>query len=171
MLGLPLEYSKLHKYYDALSAGDADAKNQLLERMLRQHKVETVLDLTCGTGSQVFWLAKHGYKVVGSDISPALLDIARSKAQREKVAVRFIEGDMRTIKIGVFDAVITIFNSIGHLTKSDCEKTMRNIHKNLKDGGLYTRGESVLGVRLQPPNNYFRICSYERILFNRGTAK
>src|SRR5579864_1272961 len=107
-LGLPLEYSELHEYYDVLCAGDSDAKNRLIEKILRKHKVKTVLDLTCGTGSQVFWLAKHGYNVTGTDFSPALLKIARDKARKEKLKVRLIKGDMRTIKVGSFDAVITI---------------------------------------------------------------
>ena len=53
-LGLPLEYNELPEYYDALSASDTDAKNRVIEEILRQHGVETVLDLTCGTGAQVF---------------------------------------------------------------------------------------------------------------------
>ena len=75
-LGLPLEYSKLHEYYDVLCASASDPKNRLIEKILRKHKVKTVLDLTCGTGSQVFWLAKHGYKVTGADFSPALLKLS-----------------------------------------------------------------------------------------------
>ena len=41
------------------------------------------------------------------------------------------------LKVGKFDAVITIFNAIGHVTKVDFEKTLRNIHENLNDGGIY----------------------------------
>ena len=48
-----------------------------------------------------------------------------------------MRGDMRTMKVGKFDAVLTIFNAIGHLTKAGFEKTMHNIHRNLNDGGIY----------------------------------
>lgn len=75
--------------------------------------------------------------MTGADFSPALLDIARTKAKKEKIDVKFIDGDMRTLKVGYFDAVITIFNAVGHLTKAGFEKAIRNIHNNLKDGGLY----------------------------------
>jgi hypothetical protein len=44
---------------------------------------------------------------------------------------------MRTLKIGLFDAVITISNAVGHLTKAGFEKAMRSINKNLKEGGIY----------------------------------
>ncbi len=83
------------------------------------------------------WLAQCEYKVTGADFSPALLDKAKNKAQEKDMAIRFIEGDMRTIKVGIFDAAITIDNAVGHLTKADFEVAMKNIHSNLKDGGLY----------------------------------
>ena len=136
-LGLPLEYSTLHQYYDTLSSDDNDTKNRVIEKILRKHNVKTVLDLTCGTGSQVLYLAKHSYQVTGADISPALLTRARDKAQKEKVDIKFIEGDMRILQVGSFDAVITIFNAIGHLTKAGFEKALKNIRRNLNDGGLY----------------------------------
>lgn len=137
-LGLPLEYKKLPEYFDAHNIwDDTDAKNTLIEKLLKSHKVQTVLDLTCGTGSQVFFLAKRGYHATGADFSPELLKQARDKALREKIDVKFIDGDMRTLRVGRFDAVITIFNAVGHLTKAGFEKTMRNINRNLKDGGIY----------------------------------
>lgn len=111
--------------------------NQTIENILKKYKVKTVLDLTCGTGSQVFWLEKRGYEVVGSDINSNMLKIAKNKAEKEKLAIKFLKGDMRTIQVGKFDAVITIFNAIGHLTKLDFEQVMRNINGNLKENGLY----------------------------------
>lgn len=138
LLGLPIEYKKLPEYFDAHNINDdTDEKNSVIEKLLRKQKVNTVLDLTCGTGSQVFFLTKYGYKVIGSDFSPALLEIARKKALKEKLDIKFIAGDMRTLNIGQFDAVITIFNAIGHLTKDDFEKAIRNIYENLKFGGVY----------------------------------
>jgi ubiquinone/menaquinone biosynthesis C-methylase UbiE len=133
-LGIPLKYTKLPEYYDAFNTPE---KNIVIEKLLREQKVETVLDLTCGTGSQVFFLIKHGYKVTGADFSPALLNVARDKARKEGIDVSLIEGDMRNIQVGQFDSVITIANAIGHLTRTDFEKAIRNIHQNLKDGGIY----------------------------------
>jgi len=133
----PSHYNKEASSYDAFNENSSKPINQLIENILEKHSVKTVLDLTCGTGSQVFWLAKRGYKVIGTDINSGMLKIARSKARKEKLALKFIIGDMRTLKVGEFDAVITIFNAVGHLTKFDFEATMRNVHQNLKDGGLY----------------------------------
>jgi SAM-dependent methyltransferase len=134
---LPLEYTELSEYFDALCCGNEDVRNRSVEAILKKHGIKTVLDLTCGTGSQVFWLARRGYDVTGSDFSPKLVKIAQDKAAQEKMNVRLLDGDMRTLQAGRFDAVITIANAVGHLTKPDFEKAMQNIHSNLKDGGLY----------------------------------
>lgn len=137
-LGLPLDYKIMPEYFDALNVhDDTEAKNLVVEKLLKSHNVKTVLDLTCGTGSQVFFLTKHGYKVTGADFSPALLESARKRSQSEKVNIKFIDGDMRTLKVGTFDAVITMFNAIGHLTKIGFEKAIKNIYRNLNPGGIY----------------------------------
>ncbi len=73
--------------------------------------------MTCGTGSQVFWLVKRGYQVVGSDISPGMLKLAKQKARQEKLELEFHQGDMRNVSVGIFDSVITIFNAVVILLK------------------------------------------------------
>ena len=63
--------------------------NPNLQRM--RHKVYThvtsllphgsrMLDLACGTGTDAFWFAQHGYTVHGVDISDGMLDRAKEKA-------------------------------------------------------------------------------------------
>jgi len=133
----PSHYNKEAESYDAFNEANTKQTNQLIEGILKKHNVKTVLDMTCGTGSQVFWLAKCGYEVIGADINSKMLKVASSKAKKEKLALKFLQGDMRTIKVGKFDAVVTIFNAVGHLTKLDFEEAMRNIYNNLKDDGLY----------------------------------
>ena len=82
-LGLPLEYQILPELFDAHNiTNKTKATNQIIDKLLRQHDVKTVLDLSCGTGSQVFFLNKLGYKVTGADFSPPLLKIARKKAKK-----------------------------------------------------------------------------------------
>lgn len=133
----PTHYDKESEHYDVFNEENSELINKLIEGILKKYGVETVLDLAYGTGSQVFWLAKRGYEVIGSDINLKMLKIARIKARKEKINIKFIEGDMRTVKVGKFEAVVTIFNAVGHLTKSGFEKAMRNIGKNLKENGLY----------------------------------
>lgn len=133
----PSHYDEDAKEYDLLNEEHSQVINQVLDEILKKQGVKTVLDMTCGTGSQVFWLARHGYHVTGSDINAAMLDVAREKAGREQLEVTLLEGDMRTLKVGKFEAVITIFNAVGHLTKEAFEQAIQNIHDNLTPEGLY----------------------------------
>jgi len=137
-LGLPLEYQQMPEYFDAHNVGaDTETKNALIAKLLKEQHVKTVLDMTCGTGSQVFYLTLQGFKVIGSDFSHPLIEIARHKALKANKNITFLDGDMRDLHVGKFDAVITIFNAIGHLTKPDFEKALKNIHANLNDDGIY----------------------------------
>lgn len=133
---LPSHYNEDATHYDAFNEENSKTINRTIEKFLRTQKARTVLDVTCGTGSQVFWLAKAGFDVVGSDINARMLAIAKKKAKGRKLAVKFIKNDMRNIKVGKFDAVISIFNAIGHLTIKDFTQTIRNSADNLNDQGL-----------------------------------
>lgn len=81
----PSHYKKEVESSDAFNEASSKPINQLIETILKKHGVKTVLDLTCGTGSQVVWLTKCGYEVVGADINSKMLKVASSKAQKEKI--------------------------------------------------------------------------------------
>ncbi|MFN7662308.1 MAG: class I SAM-dependent methyltransferase [Alphaproteobacteria bacterium] len=130
-------YNTRAEYYDEFNEDRSRGTNTILEQILKDQNIQTVLDLTCGTGSQVFWLHKAEFDVVGVDINARMLKIAREKAKAKEVKIKFKRGDCRNIKMGHFDAAVTMFNSIGHLTKEDFQKTCQNISQNLKEGGIY----------------------------------
>lgn len=130
-------YDQEAKHYDTFNEINSAQTNQIIENFLRSCHVKTVLDLSCGTGSQVFWLAKLGYEVVGVDINNKMLEVAKDKAEKQNVSVTLEQGDMRTYQAGKFDAVITIHSAIGHLTQEDFELAIQNIRNNLNANGLY----------------------------------
>ena len=130
-------YNKRAKHYDEFNENKSAATNAILEKILKEHKASSVLDLTCGTGSQVFWLIESGFNVVGVDINAHMLKIAKAKALQKNLNVKFLKGDCRHTMVSQFDAIITIFNAIGHLTRDDFQKTASNIKSNLKVGGIY----------------------------------
>ncbi|KJW07884.1 methyltransferase domain protein [Orientia tsutsugamushi str. UT144] len=130
-------YNTRAECYDEFNENNSRAINALLEKILKEHHVATVLDLTCGTGSQVFWLKEKGFEIVGSDISRSMLKIAKQKAKLNQLKIKFLQGDCRTIHAGQFDAAITIFNAIEYLTREDFKLTIQNINRNLNPSGLY----------------------------------
>ena len=67
----------------------------------------SIADLGCGTGTLAVLLAEHGYDVVGLDLSPRMLGLARAKAERHHVAVRFEIGDAADPRIPAVDVILT----------------------------------------------------------------
>jgi SAM-dependent methyltransferase len=66
----------------------------------------SVLEVGCGTGRVTLQLAQQGISIMGMDISPAMLSIARQKSQ-ELPNVRWVESDMLSFDLGErFDLII-----------------------------------------------------------------
>ncbi|NDJ77564.1 MAG: class I SAM-dependent methyltransferase [Chloroflexi bacterium] len=131
-----------------------------LRRFLRPHNVQTVLDASCGPGTQAIALAQRGYEVTAADPSPGLLERARSNADQYGVEDRitFVESDFQNLhnccNTGAFDAVISKGNSIPHLLYDEqIEETLLIFHELLRPGGLVLIGmrdfETLLMDRLR----------------------
>lgn len=97
---------------------------------------ERVLDVGCGAGQTVVQLAEAvgpAGEVVGIDIAPGLLKIARARsAQHEHV--NFMEGDAQTSDLPAeyFDA---IFSRFGVMAFKDPVAAFDNLRRGLKPGG------------------------------------
>jgi 2-polyprenyl-3-methyl-5-hydroxy-6-metoxy-1,4-benzoquinol methylase len=78
-----------------------------------------ILDLNCGIGRHSIELAKRGVSVVGTDLSPYYIQIARKQAKKQRVdgKVRFEVADMRTVGSVLsgekFDGIVNLFTSFG----------------------------------------------------------
>lgn len=75
---------------------------------------DRVLDVACGTGNLAIPAAKLGAEVVGLDLTPRLLDVARERAAAEQVDVEWIEGDAEVLPFAdnSFDHVVSCFGII-----------------------------------------------------------
>src|SRR5580658_9433792 len=54
-----------------------------------------VLALACGTGRFAIPLAQAGIQVIGLDVTPAMLERAKTKAAEAQVEITWLLGDMR----------------------------------------------------------------------------
>ncbi|HYQ66248.1 class I SAM-dependent DNA methyltransferase [Actinophytocola sp.] len=150
----PLPVSDPREFYDQL-AGDyhlmfrdwwASSRRQgeILGGLLARHDVQppaTVLDCTCGIGTQALPLAMRGYRVVGSDYSAAAIARATEVAADRKIPIRLVEADVRRLGEVIsssFDAVVSFDNSLPHLlTDADLAAALTSIHDRLASGGLF----------------------------------
>jgi 2-polyprenyl-3-methyl-5-hydroxy-6-metoxy-1,4-benzoquinol methylase len=79
-----------------------------LEAAFVRHRISSgrVLDQGTGPGTQAIALAERGFAVTASDVSPAAIAYATSKAKARGVDVTFVQDDVLATKLtGPFDAI------------------------------------------------------------------
>jgi len=96
----------------------------------------SILEVGCGTGRVALQLAQEGVPIVGLDLSPAMLTVARQKSQGLS-NIRWIEGDMQTFELGErFDLILVPGHSFQFmLTPADQVACLACIRQHLTSGG------------------------------------
>ena len=100
---------------------------------------ETVLDVSCGIGTQALGLAQSGYHVTASDLSRKEIERARRESDRLGLKVNYSVADMRDVSScheAQFDVVISCDNSIPHLLSDDEIRTaFKQFYQCTRPGG------------------------------------
>lgn len=136
--GLAPYYKLIYPDWDAsLQRQAADLDGVIREFVGEQAK--TVLDAACGIGTQSIGLAKLGYSITASDLSPVAVEQAQREALRHKVQIDFTVADMRQVwqvYQRQFDFLIACDNSVPHLlTDEDILQAFEQFHHCLRVGG------------------------------------
>ncbi|MBM7568818.1 class I SAM-dependent methyltransferase [Paenibacillus sacheonensis] len=120
-----------------------DVLSRIIEARLggaREAAALSLLDCSCGIGTQAIGLAQHGFRVTGTDLSPVSIARARREAASFGVDIPFGMADFRTLAqdvAGEFDVVLSADNAVPHLlTDEDLALAARNMHAKVTAGGL-----------------------------------
>jgi SAM-dependent methyltransferase len=92
--------------------GDLVASTQatVLANFIGRIQQRAILDVGTGTGRAALLLARGGAQVTAVDASEAMLSVARARADREHVSVRFLHGDAHALQFAdrSFDVAISL---------------------------------------------------------------
>ncbi len=102
-------------------------------------RVQSILDLACGTGNVAIRLARLGYEVWGIDISAPMVAEAKRKAQAEGVGIHYEVQDAAQLQLGRrFDLVISLFDSLNYiLSPEHLQEAFRRVYAHLEPGGAF----------------------------------
>jgi len=117
--------------------GEADLISRLGPR--------SVLDAGCGTGRVAVELARRGTDVVGVDVDPAMLDVARAKG----TGVVWALGDLAEVDLDRrFDLVVMAGNVMIFLAPGTEAAVVANLARHVEPGGALVAGFSLEPGRL-----------------------
>jgi SAM-dependent methyltransferase len=131
-------YEAIAPVYDDFTAHhDYDAWLTDLLAALGRNGLEgkRLLDVGCGTGKSFLPMLPRGWQVTACDISPAMLELARSKVGDD---VSLHVADMRELPdFGEFDLVWALDDAINYLLSAEeLEGALRGMRANLAPTGL-----------------------------------
>jgi SAM-dependent methyltransferase len=130
-------FDKSADIYDAIySWKDYEAESNGVREAFERHArrpVRDVLDVGCGTGAHMTYLRRH-YNIVGLDLDPGLLEIARAKLPM----LTFHQGNMLDFDLGQrFDAAMCMFGAIAYTrTPELLNRAVSNIARHVRPGGV-----------------------------------
>lgn len=131
------------KYYEiAFSFINAKKQGNSFEEFIKKYgkiKVNSVLDLGCGTALQLREMARRGYDSIGLDASSKMLEYLKNEAEKENVKIETIKADMNNFKLKQkVDFAYIMMGSIVY-TKNNALflSHLNSVANSLNSGGLY----------------------------------
>lgn len=138
-------YDQLSPFYHLIFADwDASIQRQanVLDDIIKSewgNDVATIVDVSCGIGTQAIGLASLGYDVEASDLSSQAVQRARAETEKRHLDINYSVADMRQAfdhHAREFDVLISCDNSIPHLlSDEDILEAFKQFFRCIKPGG------------------------------------
>jgi ubiquinone/menaquinone biosynthesis C-methylase UbiE len=103
---------------------------------LLERNAKTILDLACGAGRHVAYMAKQGLDTNGADISDIGLKLTLERLRKQELKAALVKCDMKHLPYRDFsiDAVICM-RAIYHQELKEIQETILEIRRVLKKSG------------------------------------
>lgn len=131
-------YNEVSDFYDKM----IDFEKNLELRTIAYKKIFTcpgiAVDIGCGIGLDSIALARNGHHVFAFDPSPNMIYKTVENAVRYNVDIISNVGSFNSIPkkyLGNFDYVVSVGNTIAHLSALELKNAFNKIYKLLKPGG------------------------------------
>jgi len=141
-----LSANRFESAYDGTPPWDIGRPQPAIVRLAETGQIKgSVLDVGCGTGENVLYLAERGFPAVGIDGAPSAIRKARAKAKARGINVEFEIADALDLSLPApFETAID--SGLFHVFSDEERPRFR---------------DSLAGV-VRPGGNYFLMCFSER---------
>ena len=131
------QWDEIYKRYGKYLVNPQENMERIV-KVFKEKNVEKVLDLGCGSGRHLIFLAGHGFKVYGIDLAETGIKLAKDWLDKKGLNADLKIGSVYKklpYNTAFFDAVIST-RVIHHARIIEIRKAIREIHRVLKPGGL-----------------------------------
>ena len=117
--------------------GDPQPQVVDLAKQLKASGRSRTLDLGCGAGRHLLWLAREGFTVCGCDVSPTAVAACQRALAASRLPGSVLRAEMTALpfRAAVFDAAIA-WDVIFHSTVKGILATVDGVRHSLRDGRL-----------------------------------
>jgi ubiquinone/menaquinone biosynthesis C-methylase UbiE len=150
--GAPLRRSKVEEFYEnsyrtqGFSAQRRYPNEEFCRFMGRNffsmeianRELIKVLEVGCGSGANLWAVAREGFDAYGLDISEASLVLAEKMLGTYSVRAQLLKGDMLNIPFNdaYFDVIVDVLSSC-YFNEKNGQKFLEGVYKKLKVGGKF----------------------------------
>ena len=102
-------------------------------------KPKRMLDVCCGTGTMCELMTAEGFELAGFDLSPEMIKIARRKAAKKKLAIRYEVADAAEVQMNdVYDAAFSFFDSLNYIIDPErARQAILRVAEHVRPGGSF----------------------------------
>lgn len=130
------------RYLEVMYAHDDHHENfqEFYLDLARKYGAGGVVDVACGTGAVLLYLAERGIEIDGTDLSEEMCKVAAAKADAMGLRLNIIPADMTAFSSGrKYSLAIIARSGFMHLpTQALQEAALRNLREELLPGGILT---------------------------------
>ncbi len=119
---------------DVAFEGSTAPENRFILSCMGDIKGKTLLDIGCGAGESSVYFALKGVKCVAYDYSSGMVNAAKRLAENQGVEIMALTGNAS--ELGFPDNTFDIVYAANLLHHVDTEKTLNEIHRVLRPGGI-----------------------------------
>jgi SAM-dependent methyltransferase len=122
----------------------SERREEFIEKMYPHMKAylksgDRVVDLCCGAGSITIFLEEQGAQIIGIDLAPYLITLAREEAVKRGAKATFVQASVLSYPLGegIYDLAVCFGNAITDFPHQSFPQFRDHVFDALKPGGHF----------------------------------